>query len=57
MWAGLTPVLILHVLLLPLNTLRRFQLRHLSEQLGRRAFVSFPDLTLLRFLRAYLPIF
>ena len=41
LWGGLTPVLILHVLLLPLNTLRLFQLRRLARQLEQAASGSF----------------
>jgi hypothetical protein len=40
-WGGLTPVLILHVMLLPLNVLRLVQLRSLSRQIERASQESF----------------
>lgn len=41
LWGGLTPILILHVLLLPLNTLRLLQLHRLGRQLEQAASGSF----------------
>ena len=51
MWGGLTPILILHVLLLPLNTLRLMQLRNLSGQIERAARETFSPQALLSLMR------
>jgi CRP/FNR family cyclic AMP-dependent transcriptional regulator len=50
-WGGLTPILILHVLLLPLNTIRLLQLRNLSRQVERAARESFSPQALLPLMR------
>jgi CRP-like cAMP-binding protein len=51
LWGGLTPILILHVLLLPLNALRLLQLRNLSRQVERAARESFSPRALLSLMR------
>ena len=51
LWGGLTPILILHVLLLPLNTLRLMQLRNLSSQIERAARETFSPRALLSLMR------
>jgi hypothetical protein len=51
LWGGLTPILILHVLLLPLNTLRLLQLRNLSRQIERAAREAFSPRALLSLMR------
>ena len=51
LWGGLTPILILHVLLLPLNTLRLLQLRNLSRQIERAARETFSPRALLSLMR------
>ncbi len=51
LWGGLTPILILHVLLLPLNTLRLLQLRTLSRQIERAARETFSPRALLSLMR------
>jgi CRP-like cAMP-binding protein len=51
LWGGLAPILILHVLLLPLNTLRLLQLRNLSRQIERAARETFSPRALLSLMR------
>ncbi|HTE82334.1 MAG TPA: cyclic nucleotide-binding domain-containing protein, partial [Reyranella sp.] len=51
LWGGLTPILILHVLLLPLNTLRLLQLRNLSRQIESAARETFSPRALLSLMR------
>lgn len=51
LWGGLTPILILHALLLPLNTLRLVQLRNLSRQVERAARETFSPRALLPLMR------
>lgn len=51
LWGGLTPILILHVLLLPLNTLRLLQLRNLHRQVERAARETFSVRALLPLMR------
>jgi CRP-like cAMP-binding protein len=51
LWGGLTPILILHVLLLPLNALRLLQLRNLSRQIERAARETFSVQSLLPLMR------
>ena len=51
LWGGLTPILILHVLLLPLNALRLLQLRNLSRRIERAAREAFSVQALLPLMR------
>src|SRR6478609_1282891 len=51
LWGGLTPILILHILLLPLNTVRLLQLRNLSRRIERAARETFSPSVLLPLMR------